>query len=211
MNKTIGIIDYGMGNIGSVSNSLNTLNARSLTSNKVEELEKCDALILPGVGCFKQASLNLDELELRDFLTEQVVKKKTPFLGICLGLQLLAETSQEQGESPGLGWIKGHVKKIESKDDFRVPHVGWNNTSFKDSKLFKNIPPQSHFYYDHSYQYHCEDSDSIVATCQYGVDILSAIEKDNIFATQFHPEKSQINGLRLLKNFLNYVEEEASC
>ena len=204
--KRIMIINYGMGNIGSVANALRTLQSDYFVSGRREDLRQADAYILPGVGAFPAAMENLRKLDLIGELTEQTLTRGKPLLGICLGMQLLAESSVEQGFSEGLGWIRGHVVKLEPRDGLRIPHVGWNNVSFSRSDfLFRNIDGSPHFYFDHSYHLQCAE-EIISATCDYGGTWVAGVQKKNIFATQFHPEKSQRNGLKLLRNYLNFVE-----
>ena len=204
--KKIMIIDYGMGNVGSVAHALDHLGGNYFVSSNSDDLTKADAYILPGVGAFSAAMENLRKLNLTDELCRQVVDKKKAFFGICLGMQLLAKDSTEQGFAKGLGWINGHVLLMEPKGALCVPHVGWNNTRFKqDHRFFCRVDQGTHFYFDHSYHLQC-DKDLVVATCQYGNEYVAAIHQDNIFATQFHPEKSQISGLKILRNYLNYFE-----
>lgn len=204
--KTIMIIDYGMGNVGSVAHALDYLGGNYFISSKTNDLTKAEAYILPGVGAFSAAMENLKKLNLIDELSRQVMDKKKAFFGICLGMQLLAKDSVEQGFANGLGWINGHVLLIEPKITLRVPHVGWNNPRYKQGHLlFQRIDHGAHFYFDHSYHLQCDKS-LIIATCEYGERYVAAIHQDNIFATQFHPEKSQRNGLKMLRNYLNYIE-----
>lgn len=206
INKRIMIINYGMGNIGSVANALNALGSNYFISGRKEDLYQAGAYILPGVGAFPAAMQNLQKLALIDELTEQTLVKGKPFLGICLGMQLLAKDSMEQEYSTGLGWIDGHVLKLEPSDGLRIPHVGWNNVTFSQRiPLFGKIAGDSHFYFDHSFHFRCAE-EIISATCDYGGIWVAAIQSKNVFATQFHPEKSQRNGLKLLRNFLNFVE-----
>lgn len=206
MHKKIAIIDYGMGNIGSVFNSLKKLGAQVISSNDLVELALADAYILPGVGAFPRAMENFHKLGLKPFLNEQILQRKKPLLGICLGMQLLAQDSEEDKLTEGLGWIEGHVLKLQPEDKRSVPHVGWNNLSFtQSSPLMKNIENNAHFFFDHSFQFVCKDNNAVAAVCNYGGDIVSVVQKNNIFATQFHPEKSQRNGLKLLRNFINYT------
>ena len=204
--KTILLIDYGMGNIGSVSNALDYLGCRYTVSNKKEDIRHADAFILPGVGAFPAAMENLGKLDLVEDLTEQVMTNKKPFLGICLGMQLVARDSVEQHFSSGLGWIDGHVLAVKPSDNLSVPHVGWNNVHITDKDtIFSGLSDDAHFYFDHCFHLQC-DSSLVAATSEYGGTFTAAIHKENIFATQFHPEKSQRNGLKLLRNFLNFVD-----
>ncbi len=210
-NKNIVIIDYGMGNTGSIDNALQYLGSSCVVSNKKEDIVDSKAIILPGVGSFSTAMNNLIELDLISTLTTTVSNDRIPFLGICLGMQLLAQDSVEGGYTRGLGWIEGHVRKIKSNKDLKLPHVGWNNIKIsKGSKLFENIDNDANFYFDHSYELICDEK--LDATrVEYGKDIISTIQKQNIWATQFHPEKSQRNGLKILRNFLNYVDSTNNC
>lgn len=209
MSKKIVIVDYDMGNTLSIVNALKKLGVDALVSNKKEDIENSLALILPGVGAFNEAMQNLKKYELIEILNETVCINKKPILGICLGMQIMADIGEEMGKTKGLGWISGNVKKIDIPN-VRIPHVGWNSIEvLNDSILFKNIPSDTHFYFDHSYCYICDDKSKSSQTL-YKDLITSSIQKDNIFATQFHPEKSQNMGLKLLRNFLNYVEEQ-SC
>ncbi|WP_204106203.1 MULTISPECIES: imidazole glycerol phosphate synthase subunit HisH [Spirulina sp. CCY15215] len=204
--KKVLIIDYGMGNLQSVKNALEFLGYSATVSDCQDDIPHFDAYILPGVGAFGEAMENLRQRDLIDILSEGVLHEKKPFLGICLGMQLLAESSVEMCYSEGLNWIPGHVIKIEVEEGIRLPHVGWNAIEIvKPVPLFNRIDSYSSYYFDHSYQLIC-DNRYVIAKCQYGREIISAIQCDNIFATQFHPEKSQVKGLRLLRNFLNYVE-----
>jgi glutamine amidotransferase len=206
MKKNIAIIDYGVGNTHSVKEAINLLDCNVSITNDPQKLEKADALILPGVGAFEAAMRNLHQRDLIEPLQEIVFKKKTPILGICLGMQLLADYSEENGYHEGLGWITGKVVKINSQKDVRVPHVGWNNVEIlKKEPLFERIKDEANFYFDHSYHFIPADENTIAATVNYAVPLVAAVKKDNIHGVQFHPEKSQITGLRLLKGFLNQV------
>lgn len=195
-----------MGNLGSVEQSLSFLKTRFITSNNPDELALADAYILPGVGAFPSAMEHIREMGIEQLLQTEVLENNKPFLGICLGMQLLANDSQEQGFTRGLGWIDAHVMKLAPAQNLNVPHVGWNNISFKPNELmFSDINPDPHYYFDHSFHFVCKDENLIVSRCDYGGDIISAIRKGHIFATQFHPEKSQRNGLKLIRNFLTYL------
>lgn len=206
-NRTIQVIDYGMGNIGSVTNALDYLGGEYFVSSRKEDLRHAGAFILPGVGAFATAIANLQKLDLMDELTNSVIELKKPYLGICLGMQLVVKDSLEQGFTKGLGWIDGHVLPVTPKQGFRVPHVGWNTVVYKNPvPLFQRIDAkEAHFYFDHSFHVRCGKS-VISATFEYGEIYVAAMQKENIFATQFHPEKSQRNGLKLLRNFLNFVK-----
>jgi len=175
-------------------------------SSDASDIRSADHLVLPGVGAFADGMQFLHDKDLDTVLTEEVVQNKKPFLGICLGLQLLAEIGQEHGEHKGLGWIPGKVQVLDTGDEpLKIPHVGWNNLEMtQDNPLFTDIHKDSDFYFVHSYQLHCTDPKDCIATTTYGETITAAIWHDNIFATQFHPEKSQDAGLKLLENFLSY-------
>ncbi len=200
------IVDYGLGNLFSVAKALQVIGADVLISDKPADLLQADHLILPGVGAFGDGMKNLRKNGLDIALTTAVIKNKKPFLGICLGLQLLAEKGFEYGEHNGLGWIKGQVRKLAVEPmGLKVPHIGWNEVEIiRDSPLFKGIKPKSEFYFVHSFAMDCAVPEDKIATAFYGEHITAAIQHDNIFATQFHPEKSQDNGLKILKNFLTW-------
>lgn len=199
------IIDYGMGNLFSVENALKRLGAEVKISNRKEDIQKADKLILPGVGAFPDGIKNLKKLGLVEVLEEEVVKNKKPFLGICLGMQLLATEGEEVKPTKGLGWIAGRVRRFQvDEEKFRVPHIGWNDLILKkENPLFKGIE-QPTFYFVHSYHLVPEDSSAVAAVCDYGEDFVAAVQKENIFGVQFHPEKSQKSGLRVLENFIAY-------
>ncbi len=206
MNKNqILIIDYKVGNNQSVINALKFLGYDFLVSNKREDILSACTYILPGVGAFNEAMNNLNDLGIIDLLKEQVLKFKKPILGICLGFQVLAEFSEENGLHEGLGLIKGGVVKFKAKKDLRIPHVGWNTLSvIKNNPLFLKLKNNPSFYFDHSYYLEC-DKAYVSAECFYGKKIVAAIQKDNIFGVQFHPEKSQKNGLKLFRSFFDYL------
>lgn len=207
MTKTIVIIDYGMGNLTSVENALKFLGYIPQISSNSDQIVAADAILLPGVGAFAPAMENLERLGLISVLSEQVLEKGIPFLGICLGMQLIAASSTEMGVHKGLGWIKARVEELRPANKLAVPHVGWNNIRvISSAPLFTNLPPETHYYFDHSFHMVCDDVRDVAAVCSYGGDLVAAVQQSNIFATQFHPEKSQTMGLKLLRNFLNYVE-----
>jgi glutamine amidotransferase len=206
----IAIIDYGMGNIGSVANSLARLGATARICSNPAELSRAAAYILPGVGAFHAAMDNLRERKLDRALTDEVVGRQKPFLGICLGMQLLAQDSVELGLSSGLGWIDGHVLKLEPADHRPVPHVGWNDVRSRAAHpLFERVEEGANFFFDHSFHLQCP-AGLVVATAGYGGDWTAAVQHGNILGVQFHPEKSQRNGLRLLRNFLRFAETRAA-
>lgn len=195
----ISIIDYGMGNLASVQKALNFLNVKSVITNEHSVIKDSSIILLPGVGSFAQGMENLNERNLVDLLTEEVKIKQKPFLGICLGMQLIMEYGNEPHECKGLGWIKGEVKKFELLD-LKIPHMGWNNIQILNKKYYNNLE-NSDFYFIHSFHVKTTNNQDIAATVNYGFDVVASIQKDNIFATQFHPEKSQAAGLSLLKTF----------
>lgn len=201
------IIDYGMGNLFSVKNALEAIGTEVVISKNPEDLKKADRIILPGVGAFPDGMKNLKELGIIPALEEEVLKKKKPFLGICLGMQLLAEEGEEGGFHKGLGWISGRVRRFQiDENKFRVPHVGWDDVnSIGAAILFKDVLPQI-FYFVHSYFMVLENPKALAATCDYGEKFTAAVEQGNIFGVQFHPEKSQKSGLAVLRNFLNYAK-----
>ncbi len=202
MFHTIAIVDYGMGNLRSVQKAFEKIGIDCIITNNHDVIKNALKIVLPGVGAFKDAMNNLAELGLIDLLNQEVLVKKKHFLGICLGMQLIAQKSYEFGETTGLGWIDAEVVKFP-QTNLKVPHVGWNNVHFiSQSKLFTNIPEDTDFYFVHSYYFQSQENVT-TAHCEYGIDFSCAIQKENIFAVQFHPEKSQTYGLKLLKNFAN--------
>ena len=200
----VGIIDYRAGNVKSVMNSLNYLGrGEPLVIHEPAQLSGCDKIIFPGVGAFPEARQHLDAAGFTEALEEEVIGKKKLFLGICLGMQLIMDRSYEFGETPGFGWVPGEVLPFEEKIDLSVPHMGWNDTWFtRPDPLAEGLENGVDFYYLHSYYVHCTDPDSILATCEYGLEFTAALHRDNIFAVQFHPEKSQNCGLAILNSFL---------
>jgi glutamine amidotransferase len=206
MKGKIIIVDYNVGNTNSVFNAIKKLGYNVEISNKQNLIEQADALIMPGVGAFSEAISNIEKLNINKLLTDQVVTKKIPVLGICIGLQLMASSSEENGFHTGLGWIDGTVKKIPHVKNLRIPHVGWNEVKpIKDNDiLFSNSTFENpSFYWDHSYYFDCRNEDR-AGIVEYGIDITAVVRKDNIVGVQFHPEKSQNNGLRLFRSFFNY-------
>ena len=205
MNSDVLVIDYGVGNHQSVENALKFLGAKYKVSGKIEDIKQARAFIFPGVGAFAEAAHNLSRRGIEPILRDQVLVKKKPLLGICLGMQLLAEDSQENGFHQGLGWIKGHVVKLNSNREFKIPHVGWNSLNIKIlTPLFNQLSPDPTFYFDHSYHFSAEPH-LIAATAWHGTEVIAAIQKQHIFGVQFHPEKSQRNGLKFLRAFLNFI------
>jgi len=207
MNVTI--VDYNSGNISSVINSFNEV-AKDRINIKVTSdlnmIESSDKVVLPGQGSFKSCVEALNKIDgLTETLNEFAITNKKPLLGICVGLQMFADIGYEETETKGLGWISGKVSKIDNQNGkFKLPHIGWNQVNIvKNSKIFKNIENKSHMYFVHSYEFIPEDKKVITATTDYSSNIVCSVEKDNIFGTQFHPEKSDKTGLNLIKNFLN--------
>ena len=207
----IAIIDYESGNLKSVSKAVelasnNILNKSDVKIiNSANELKNFDKIVLPGQGSFKQCYQSLLSIDgIIDELTSAVLEKQKLILGICVGMQLFSSFGEEDGGSKGLDWIKGKVNKINLKDkNLKLPHMGWNNISINQkSKLFSGIENESHFYFVHSFAFDVENDQFISATTNYSTKIISAVEKDNIFGTQFHPEKSQANGIKILENFV---------
>ncbi len=204
MDQKIVIIDYKMGNLNSVKKKLDRLGVDTIISSKKEEILSADKLILPGVGHFGKAMSNLRELNLIETLNEAVLKNKIPTLGICLGMQIMTNRSDE-GDLEGLGWIDAEVVKFNVNDTlkFKVPHTGWNQiVNAKESKLMNNIPDKSEFYFVHSFHLKLNDSSLGLNDTEYEYLFSSAFEKENIFGVQYHPEKSHDVGELLLKNFI---------
>ncbi len=201
----LAIIDYGYGNVRSLQNSLTYIGYDSIITSDPEQIKDAKKLLLPGVGAFRDAINALHKTDLVGLLNEEVLEKKKPVLGICLGMQLMAKKSYEHGEFSGLGWFDSEVVKIETNENLKVPHVGWNNIVSKNSEwLFSGIPENgSDFYFVHSYYMKCRNIIDISSVTNYGLDLTASVCKENITATQFHPEKSQDNGLKLLENWLN--------
>ena len=195
----VAIIDYGMGNVASVQKALNFLKIESVITDDHEVIKDAKTILLPGVGSFVQGMKNLNDRGLVELLTDEVVVKKKNFIGICLGMQLIMEKGMEPFESKGLGWVKGSVVKFELQD-LNVPHMGWNNIQVLNDTYYKECQTDD-FYFIHSYHVVPENNEDIATTVNYGFDVVASIQKDNIFATQFHPEKSQNAGLSLLKTF----------
>ncbi len=204
----VAIIDYGLCNLGSVCRAVEVNGGSPFITAEPKEAVTADKFILPGVGAFPDAMSNLNASGMSEALREMVLGKSRLFLGVCLGMQLLADSSTEGGRTPGLGWVPGIVKKLEPAEETpkkreRVPHVGWNEViPNAANRLFANIDKEADFYFVHSYHFDVLSEDHVLATTPYCNGFVSAVQKDNIFGTQFHPEKSQKNGLNLLANFL---------
>lgn len=196
------IIDYGMGNIASVQKALDFLKIKNVITSNHKEIIDADFIILPGVGAFKQGMDNLIAYNLIPVLNEQVLVKQKPFMGFCLGMQLLASTGTEFVNCNGLGWIEGAVKRIIEPQK-RIPHLGWNDISVTKPGFLSQVD-QKNFYFIHSFHFDVSDKENVAATVNYGKDYVAAIQNKNIFATQFHPEKSQKSGLALLSAIFKY-------
>ena len=206
MNVTI--VDYNSGNISSVINSFTEVAKGTVNLEVTSDLNKIkssDKVVLPGQGSFKSCIDALNSINgLTDTLNEFVINKKKPLFGICVGLQMFADVGYEETETKGLGWISGKVSKIDNKNGkYKLPHIGWNQINIvKDSKIFQNIENNSHMYFVHSYEFIPNDNSVTAATTDYSSKIVCAVEKDNLFGTQFHPEKSDKTGLKIIENFL---------
>ena len=202
----IGIIDYGMGNILSVKNVVEFLGAKVKICNKPEDMDKAEKIILPGVGSFGNCVKNLHKRGFWKVLHNDIMIKRKPILGVCLGMQVMAKKSFENGEFMGLGWFDAEVVRIKPNNaSFRVPHVGWNNVHYsKKSFIFRGLPESFDAYFVHSFSMNCRNQTDIIATFEYGGNFVAAVQKKNIVATQFHPEKSQDYGLTILENFLRW-------
>ncbi|KKS66080.1 MAG: Imidazole glycerol phosphate synthase subunit HisH [Parcubacteria group bacterium GW2011_GWC1_43_12] len=203
MGDKLCILDYGSGNVGSVFNMFSTIMDRVVVSNRPPDLISSTHIILPGVGAFGSAMEKIKKTIPLDVLEEEVLRKGKPFLGICVGMQVLADKGFEFGECKGLGWISGTVEKMES-GDFSLPHVGWNNIEVsRQTKLFEGLSDNQDFYFVHSYVFKEKNSNDAAAKTDYGEKFTSVVARDNIFGVQFHPEKSQKAGRIILKNFLD--------
>lgn len=200
------IIDYKTGNIGSIQNMLKKIGETSVITSRKEEIADATKLILPGVGAFDTGMKNLKDLDLIDILNQKVLTDKIPVLGICLGLQLLSNRSEE-GILPGLGWVNSETLRFKfvNTSEYKIPHMGWNFISIKkESRLFDGMYPEARFYFVHSYFLSVSDPKDILASTFYESEFSSAVEKGNISGVQFHPEKSHKFGMRLLKNFVDH-------
>jgi glutamine amidotransferase len=202
MPQKIAIVDYGMGNLRSVAKAFEALGADAVVSSRAEDFAKAERIVLPGVGAFGEGMKNLARLGLDAMLRDEVISAKKPLLGICLGMQLLAEQSSEMGMHKGLGFMPARVERF-NVGALKVPHVGWNDvTPLPGEKMFRGMGQRPVMYFVHSYHYAGCDPKIVAATCDYGGEFVAAVRKGNIFATQFHPEKSQELGLRMLQNFM---------
>ncbi len=198
---TVALIDYGSGNLHSAAKALERVGGHVVLATEPRHLEQASHIVLPGVGAFADCMQGLQQSGLIPILEEQVLKQKKPFLGICVGMQLLAETGLEHGQHQGLGWIKGSITPFNSTT-LKIPHMGWNNINImKQHPVLNNIQTGMDFYFVHSY--HLDNNEYAIAECDYTIKFPCIVAKDNIIGTQFHPEKSQQAGLRLLENFLD--------
>jgi len=205
MGTHVAVVDYGVGNIGSVINMLRRLGADTSLAATPEEVSCARALILPGVGAFDNGIRSLRERALEEPLRERVMNQGVPILGICLGMQLLTRSSEE-GTEHGLAWLDAQTIRIPDHG-LPVPHMGWNETKCYDSELFTDLKaPETRFYYVHSYHVVCNKTEDVSAEVHYGVDLVAAFHHENIFGTQFHPEKSHRFGMQVLQNFLRCAE-----
>ena len=206
MNVTI--VDYQSGNISSVINSFTEVAKGKVNlkvTSDINKIKSSDKIVLPGQGSFKSCVGSLKSINgLTDTLKEFAITKKKPLLGICVGLQMFADVGYEEAETEGLGWIPGKVSKIDNQNGkFKLPHIGWNEIEMqKESKIFKDIKNKSHMYFVHSYEFIPEDKSVISATTDYSSKIVCSVERDNLFGTQFHPEKSDKIGLKIIDNFM---------
>lgn len=200
------IVDYGMGNLGSIRNMIRKIGGDSVISSDADTIRGASKLILPGVGAFDHGMKNLDERRLLPVLHELVVNRRVPILGICLGMQLLGVASEE-GERPGLAWIKGACRRFRFEgplnEQFKVPHMGWNSLCFKpESRLYYGWEGKARFYFVHSYHMVCAKAEDVSSSATYGIEFTASVERDNIFGVQFHPEKSHKFGMKLFSRFL---------
>ncbi len=206
------VVDYGVGNLRSIAKSIEKANSESKlnysvrVSSNVKDIKNSDKIVLPGQGSFKACKNGINNIEgLLEELNESVLTKKKPIYGICAGMQLFATKGFEEEETPGLNWISGEVIKLDlGSTNFKIPHMGWNELKIEnDSKVFKDIINKNHAYFIHSYEFIPKDNKNVSITTNYGKDVIAAVSFENIFGSQFHPEKSQSTGIKILTNFLN--------
>jgi imidazole glycerol-phosphate synthase subunit HisH len=203
--RDVTVVNYGMGNIWSVRNALSFVGANVILSSDPEEISRAQCLVLPGVGVFGTAMRRLESLGMRAAMDEAVLNRGIPFLGICIGMQLLASSSEESENVPGLGWIPGRVVRLRG-ENLRVPHMGFSSATVirPSSALFEDVADDSDFYFVHSYHFVPDDAGHVVATTEYASPFVSVVQKDNIVGAQFHPEKSQASGMQFLSNFVEW-------
>lgn len=207
MLKTLGLVDYGIGNLGSIEKMVRYLGHGIERVSTSEQISAASGLILPGVGAFDRAMSRLEELDLLRPLHEAVLEKQVPVLGVCLGMQLLGMGSEE-GSKPGLGWIRMNARRFRPRADERlkVPHMGWNRVSLRKSHpLFDRMPEPARFYFVHSYYLECENEADVLTETSYGVTFVSSVARNNVFGVQYHPEKSHKFGIHLFRNFIEKV------
>ncbi len=204
------ILDFNAGNLRNVQKAFERIGYQPVISGRPADVEKAEVIIFPGVGSFAEAMQTLGEMNVIGTLRRHVMEKHKPFLGICLGMQLLAREGSEGGRTEGLGFLPAKVERLDAEaKGLRLPHIGWNSVVPRaNSVLFQGIPADSDFYFVHSYHLICDEAPAVAATCEYGRRFVCAVEKDNIFATQFHPEKSRKAGLKVLENFMNYCRSQ---
>lgn len=203
--KTVAVINYGMGNLDSVARAVEVCGGIPVVTRHASDIEVATHILLPGVGSFSEGMNKIHSFSLLEILRDQVFENKIPFLGICLGMQLLATKGFEHKETDGFGWIDGEVIRLDPPtSDIRIPHVGWNEVALAaPSRLFKDIPSNKDFYFVHSYHLSCRRNEDVLATTPFCSAFVSAVGRENIYGVQFHPEKSQRLGLQLIKNFLD--------
>lgn len=203
----IAIVDYGMGNVRSLCNAVEYIGYDAVVTSDSARIRDAEKIVLPGVGAFGDAIRAIHARGLDEILNREVIEKGKPMLGICLGLQLLGKSSEEHGHHEGLGWIDAKAIRFDGSTGLKVPHIGWNDIDYRDADpLFANLKENERsFYFVHSFYMECNDPSDILATCEYGTRFVAAIKHDNFLATQFHPEKSQDNGVQVLTNFLRWT------
>lgn len=203
----IAIVDYGMGNVRSLRNAFEYLGEDVIVTSDRDELASADRIVLPGVGAFGDAMRAIRERDLQAFLTHQALEVKKPILGVCLGMQLFAKNSSEHGNHEGLGWIDADIRRLAVPAPLKVPHVGWNELHFSpDDWLFKGIRSgEANFYFVHSFHMACHRGQDLIATTDYGSPVTAVVRSGNLIAAQFHPEKSQDNGLKMLGNWVQHT------
>lgn len=199
------IVDYNMGNVGSIQNMLKKIGVKCCISASLDEIYKAEKLIIPGVGSFDEGMSNLENAGLIPAINHMAIKEKIPVLGICLGMQLMTHQSEE-GVLPGLGWIQAETVKLKKIEGLKIPHMGWNTVSVeKKNYITENLNEDTRFYFVHSYHVVCRDKEDILFKTNYGIDFVSAFQKNNIVGVQFHPEKSHKHGMKLLENWVKGI------
>ena len=203
--KAVAIIDYGLCNLDSVRRAVEECGGVPMVTREAKDIERATHIILPGVGSFREGMNNLKQQSLDQLLREQVIVREIPFLGICLGMQMLATSGSEGGEAEGLGWVDGVIRHLEPQSrEERLPHIGWNEVNpVKDSALFRSIESGQDFYFVHSYHFVCRREEDVLARTSYCDGFVSAVGRGTVFGVQFHPEKSQRVGSQVMKNFLS--------